>query len=53
MELIGEEIYNKFDPHDQGTLLSSKSFIPPSYNTGATISGMVREVDGNEENALG
>ena len=53
MKLTGEEVYNKFDPHNQGTLLGSKSFIPPGSNRGATISGMVRKGNGNEDNALG
>ena len=52
MELIGEQTYNKFDPHNWGTLLSSKSLIPPGSNRGATIGGMAREGDGNEDNSL-
>ena len=34
-ELIGEEIYDEFDPHDQGAQLSS--FIPPDSDAGGTV----------------
>jgi len=34
IELIGEEIYDEFDPHHQGAQLSS--FIPPDSDAGAT-----------------
>ena len=47
MELIREAIYNEFDLHDQGTLLSSKSYIPLDSDTGAIISGVARGSDGN------
>jgi hypothetical protein len=35
IELIGEEIYDEFDPHYQGAQLSS--FIPPDSDAGVTI----------------
>jgi hypothetical protein len=34
-EPIGEEIYDGFDPHDQGAQLSS--FIPPDSDAGGTV----------------
>ena len=34
-ELIGEEIYDEFDPHSQGAQLSS--FIPPDADSGTTV----------------
>ena len=35
IELIGEEIYDEFDPHHRGAQLSS--FIPPDSDGGATV----------------
>ena len=37
-ELIGEEIYDEFDPHHQGAQLSS--FIPPDAGSGATVAAL-------------
>ena len=50
MGLIG--IYNEFNLHDQGTLLSSKSFTPLDSDAGAMISGVARGGDGDEDNKL-
>ena len=41
IELIGEEIYDEFDPHHQGAQLSS--FIPPDSDAGATVTTVVSE----------
>ena len=41
IELIGEEIYDEFDPHHRGAQLSS--FIPPDSDAGATVTTVVSD----------
>ena len=38
IELIGEEIYDEFDPHEQGAQLNS--FIPPDFDPGDKVAAM-------------